>query len=314
MKLFPKINKTKKKFLKVSSDHNLYIEEIGNPNGIPVIFLHGGPGAGLTTEYRRYFNPKIYRVILFDQRGSGKSKPFASVRNNTSDDLINDIYSIAKEYNIKKFVLYGGSWGSTLALIYAEKYPETIIALVLRGVFLCRKKDILWFYQNGASEVFPDEWEKFIKYIPSFEQKNLLKAFHKRIHSKNIKTAKKFSKIWAEWEGKCSSLLPSKKVVNSFSKCALSLSKIETHYFINNCFLKEDYILKNIKRIQKLKIFIVHGRYDMVCPINQAYDLHKSLRNSKLFIINNAGHSLLESGITKKILEIFNDNKKLFTK
>ena len=312
MNLFPKINPYKKQFLKVDNNHELYIEQVGNPDGIPIIFLHGGPGAGLNEIYRQYFNPNIYRIILFDQRGSGQSKPCASVENNTTQMLIEDIRKVADELNLKKFILYGGSWGTTLALLYAQDYPETIYSLVLRGVFLCRKKDINWFYQNGASEIFPDQWIKFTKDIPNEEHGDFLEAYHTRIHSSDDNESKKFSKLWAEWEGCCSTLLPSKQVVKQFSDCAVSLSKIETHYFKNNSFIHENQILENIKKIKHLKTFIVHGRYDVVCPINQAYDLHQVHQNSELFIIDDAGHSLLENGITSKILEIFNEADKLY--
>ena len=311
MNLFPEIKPYKEQFLKVDETHELYIEQVGNPKGKPIIFLHGGPGAGLSGVYRQYFNPEIYRIILFDQRGSGKSKPYCSVENNTSKSLIEDIRKIAHELEIEKFILYGGSWGSTLALLYAEEYPETIFSLILRGVFLCRKNDIDWFYQNGASSIYPEYWNEFIKEIPNEERKNFLSAYHKRIHSNNSSVSKKFSIKWAEWEGLCSTLLPSEKVVNQFSNCSASLAKIETHFFQNNCFIEENQIIKNIKKIINIRTFIVHGRYDIVCPINQAYDLHNELNNSDLFVVDNAGHSLLEKGITSKILEIFSDVNKL---
>ena len=311
MNLFPKINPYKTQFLKVDEDNELYVEQAGNPDGIPVVFLHGGPGAGLNEIYRQYFNPNTYRIILFDQRGSGQSKPYASIKSNNTSELIKDIQKITQKLGIKKFILYGGSWGSTLALLYAEEYPETLYSLVLRGVFLCRKKDIQWFYQKGASEIFPDQWNDFINEIPIEEHNDFLTAFHKRIHSKDKKESLIFSKIWSAWEGYCSTLLPSDKVVRQFSKCSVSLAKIETHFFKNNCFIKENQILENISKVQKIKIFIVHGRYDVVCPLGQAYDLHASHNNSKLFIIDDAGHSLLEPGISSKILEIFYETEKL---
>ncbi len=311
MNLFPKIDPYKTEFLKVDDYNELYIEQVGNPNGIPVIFLHGGPGAGLSKIYRQYFNPNIYRAILFDQRGSGKSKPYASTKNNTTEALIKDIEKIRQKLNLEKFILYGGSWGSTLALLYAEAYPRNIYSLVLRGVFLCRRKDIRWFYQEGASEIFPDKWKNFTNKIPTKEHGDFLTAFHKRIHSKDKKESVFFSNKWSEWEGYCSTLLPSNVVVDQFSQCSLSLAKIETHFFKNNCFIEENQILKNIKNIHSIKTYIVHGRYDVVCPIGQAYDLHSLHNNSELFIIDDAGHSLLETGISAKILEIFHDSKKL---
>ncbi len=294
--------------LDVGDGHSLYVEVSGNEHGTPVLFLHGGPGAGSSEIYRRYFNPKKYKLIMFDQRGCGKSEPFGACDNNTSDQLINDIKKILNHLDIQEIVIYGGSWGSTLALLYAEKYPETVKALVLRGIFLCRKADIQWFYQKGADSIFPDYWRDFMKDIPDSEKNDILSAFHNRIHSQDKRVSNQFCKQWSIWEGNCSSLRPNNEVVEQFEKCAISLAKIETHFFKNNCFIKENQIIDNIDRIKKIKCFIVHGRYDIVCPINQAFDLHYHYDNSELNIIDDAGHSLLEPGITKKILEIFEES------
>lgn len=307
MSLFPKIKEFKTEYLSVDETHQLYIEQSGNPKGIPVIFLHGGPGAGTGEIYRRFFNPEVYRIILFDQRGSGKSIPFASIINNTSQDLIEDIKKILNHLKIKKTIVYGGSWGSTLGLLFAQKYPDLVFSLVLRGIFLCRDLDINWFYQKGADEIYPDYWDNFISNIPHSERDNILKAFYNRIHGSNQKESLFFCKKWAEWEGMCSTLLPSKNVINNFSDCSESLSKIETHYFFNHCFIEENQILKNINNILDIKCHIIHGRYDIVCPLNQAYDLHEVYIGSTLNIINDAGHSLLETGITNKVIEIFSD-------
>jgi len=311
IQLFPSIDSYKILNVNVSSNHCLYVEQSGNPKGIPVIFLHGGPGAGTSAIYRRFFNPNIYRIILFDQRGCGKSSPYGSINNNTTQDLINDIKVILLKLNIKKTIIYGGSWGSTLALLFAESYPELVSSLVLRGIFLCRLSDIKWFYQHGAHEIFPDYWEKFIADVPQNEREDILKAFHKRIHGKNKNISSQFCQKWAEWEGKSSSLLPSKNIIDQFSQCSESLSKIETHYFINNCFIDENQILININKIKDIKCEIVHGRYDIVCPFKQAFDLHKVYPASNLNIIDNAGHSLLEPGIKNKILEIFSKPNEL---
>ena len=311
MQLYPSIDPYKIDNLDVSGNHCLYIEQSGNPKGIPVIFLHGGPGAGTDAIYRRFFNPDIYRIILFDQRGSGKSTPYGDVGNNTTQDLIEDIKAILLKLNIKKTIIYGGSWGSTLGLLFAESYPELVSALVLRGIFLCRLSDIKWFYQHGAHEIFPDYWGEFIADIPLSEREDILTAFHKRIHSKDKKISSLFCQKWAEWEGKSSSLLPSNNIINQFSQCSESLSKIETHYFINNCFIDENEILININKIQDIKCEIVHGRYDIVCPFKQAFDLHNVYPASNLNIIDNAGHSLLEPGIQNKILEIFDKPNEL---
>lgn len=308
MNLFNPIKPFLEFSLDVGDGHSLYVEVSGNENGIPVLFLHGGPGAGSSEIYRRYFNPKKYKIIIFDQRGCGKSTPFGACENNTSEQLINDIKLILHHLNVQEIVIYGGSWGSTLALLYSEKYPESVKTLVLRGIFLCRKSDIQWFYQKGADSIFPEYWRDFLKDIPSSEKNDILTAFHNRIHSQNRQVSNQFCKQWSIWEGNCSSLRPNSKVVEQFDKCAISLAKIETHFFKNNCFIKENQIIENINKIRHIRCFIVHGRYDIVCPINQAVDLHNNYDNSELNIIDDAGHSLLEPGITKKILEIFEES------
>lgn len=305
MQLFPEIKPYSVENLDVTYGHSLYIEQSGNHKGIPVMFLHGGPGAGTNAIYRRFFNPDIYRIILFDQRGCGRSSPYGSIEENTTENLIEDIKCILDKLNIQKTIVYGGSWGSTLGLLFAQSYPDLVSSLVLRGIFLCRSSDIKWFYQHGAHEIFPDYWENFIAAVPVNEKDNILEAFHKRIHGEDKNQSILFCQKWAEWEGKSSSLLPSRQVVEQFSQCSESLSKIETHYFINNCFIKENQILLDIDKIKNIKCEIVHGRYDIVCPFRQAHDLHNAYRTSNLNIIDDAGHSLLEPGITDKILEIF---------
>ena len=308
MNLFNPIKPFLEFSLDVGDGHSLYIEVSGNKNGIPVLFLHGGPGAGSSEIFRRYFNPKKYKIIIFDQRGCGKSTPFGGCDNNTTDKLVDDIKLILIHLNIKEVVIYGGSWGSTLALLFSQKYPQSVKALVLRGIFLCRKSDIKWFYQKGADSIFPDYWRDFIKDVPTSEMDDILTAFYNRIHSQDLQMSNQFCKQWSIWEGNCSSLKPNKEVVDLFDKCAISLAKIETHFFKNNCFIEENQIIKNIEKIKDIKCFIVHGRYDIVCPFNQAFDLHYHYDNSELNIIADAGHSLLEPGITQKILEIFEES------
>ena len=308
MNLFNPIKPFLEFSLDVGDGHSLNIEVSGNKNGIPVLFLHGGPGAGSSEIFRRYFNPKKYKIIIFDQRGCGKSTPFGACDNNTTDKLVDDIKLILLHLNIKEVVIYGGSWGSTLALLFSEKYPQSVKALVLRGIFLCRKSDIKWFYQKGADSIFPDYWRDFIKDVPTSEMDDILTAFYNRIHSQDLQMSNQFCKQWSIWEGNCSSLKPNKEVVDLFDKCAISLAKIETHFFKNNCFIEENQIIKNIEKIKNIKCFIVHGRYDIVCPFNQAFDLHYHYDNSELNIIDDAGHSLLEPGITQKILEIFEES------
>lgn len=313
MKIYSEIEPYNTQYIQVDNIHKIYVEQSGNPDGIPIIFLHGGPGAGINQLYRRYFDPKVYNIILYDQRGSGKSTPYGSVENNTTQYLIKDIKTIFEKLGIEKSIIYGGSWGATLALLFSEKHPELVHSLVLRGIFLCRKNDIRWFYQNGAHEIFPDKWNNFICDIPTEEHDNLLKAYHKRIHSADIKTSEKFCMKWAEWEGQCSSLMPSPQIVKQFSQCSVSLAKIETHFFINDCFIDENQIINKIKSIENIKCYMVHGRYDIVCPLKQAYDLNSVHPKSQLSIINDAGHSLLENGITRKILEIFSKPNELIS-
>ena len=313
MNIFSKIEPYKLDYLAVDNDHKLYIEQSWNPSGIPVLFLHGGPGAGTSSIYRRFFDPTKYRIILFDQRGSGKSSPYGSINNNTSQKLIEDIKNILDFLDIKKTIIYGGSWGSTLALLFSQKYPSYVYSMVLRGVFLCRKSDIMWFYQRGAHEVFPDYWSDFISLIPTEERSDILSAYHKRIHGDDLDLSKELCQRWAIWEGRCSTLYPSDDVVNQFDECAISLSKIETHFFQNDCFIEENQIINNIEVLKDIKCEIIHGRYDIVCPFQQAYDLHKVYINSRLHIIEDAGHSILEPGITKKLLEIFNNHDELIS-
>ncbi len=313
MKLFPEIEPFNTNYLSVGDGHKLYIEQSGNPEGIPVLFLHGGPGAGTSPIYRQFFNPEIYRIILFDQRGSGKSLPYGSIKNNTSQHLVEDIKTILDNLLVKRTILYGGSWGSTLALLFSQKYPQHVYSMVLRGIFLCRSQDIQWFYQKGADSIYPEYWIEFIDKIPSNERKNVLEAFHKRIHGADKNLSDDMCKRWAIWEGKCSTLYPSPMVIDQFDKCSISLSKIETHFFYNNCFIDENEIIKNVHKIENIKCEIIHGRYDIVCPFQQAYDLNKAYMKSKINIIEDAGHSLLEPGISNKVLEIFTQHENLIT-
>ena len=293
--------------IKVSDLHVIHIEEYGNKNGIPLIFLHGGPGAGTSSIYQKYFNPAKYHLIMFDQRGCGKSRPYGETSQNSTDELIADISTILDYINIEKSHIYGGSWGSTLALLYAETYPERVISLVLRGVFLCRKKDIQWFYQYGASEIYPEYWKDYISLVDNSRTDDILVEYHKMIFSEDDNVANKACKEWSLWEGKSSCLYPTKNVINAFDECSISLARIESHFFINNCFIEENQILMNIDKILDIPCSIVHGQYDMVCPIRQAYDLNQVYPKSKLIIAKDAGHSLLEPTISKEILHIFND-------
>ena len=293
-------------FLNVSSIHTIFVEESGNPDGKPVIFLHGGPGGGIEPIYRQYFNPKVWRIIIFDQRGCGQSIPHAELKENTTWYLLNDIELIRKYLKIKKWVVFGGSWGSTLGLVYAIKYPQFCKALILRGIFLLRKIEIDWFYQEGCSYIYPDTWEDYIHIIPKNERGNLLKAYYKRLISNNKNIRIKAAWAWSKWETSTSRLVQSNKSLHHFNneKAAEAFARIECHYFINKGFFDSDgWILKNVNSINHIPNIIIQGRYDVVCPMKSAWDLHKAWKNSNLNIINQAGHSMLEEKIQNKLIE-----------
>ena len=305
-KLYPKINPFNEFYLQVSDLHTIFVEESGNPNGKPVIFLHGGPGGEIEPIYRQYFNPKIWRIIIFDQRGCGKSIPHAELKENNTWYLIKDIELIRNRLSIDTWVVFGGSWGSTLALSYAIKYPQKCKALILRGIFLLRKKEIDWFYKEGCSYIYPDAWEEYINIIPKIERSNLMEAYYKRLTSKNKKTRIMAAKTWSKWEACTSKLIQNKNTLHDFNneKAAVAFARIECHYFINQGFFENDgWILHNISKINHIPNVIVQGRYDVICPMISAWDLHKAWRRSKLIIIQNAGHSMLEIGIQNKLIE-----------
>ena len=305
MKLFPSIEPRKKGFLKVSEIHNIYWERSGNPEGEKVLLIHGGPGAGSQPKYRRYFDPRKFDIIQFDQRGCGNSKPFSELRENTTTHLVDDIENLRNYLHIEKWHLFGGSWGSTLSLIYAINHPDRVISLILRGIFLCRDFELSWFYQYGASEIFPDEYEKYISVIKENDRENLISSFYKLLTSNDNTQRAKASAAWTQWELSTSHLIKRdidiKLNKNSFSD---AFARIECHYFINKIFLDENYILRNIKKIETIPTHIVQGRYDIVCPMRSAWELHQKLLNSRLYIIEDAGHSMSEEGITEKLITI----------
>jgi len=311
--LFPPIHENRHFFLDVGDQHKIYVEECGNPDGIPVIFLHGGPGAGCGEIHRQFFDPEKYWIILFDQRGCGRSTPHASIENNTTQDLVLDIEKIRNELNIDKWVVSGGSWGSTLSLVYAQTHTENVLGLILRGIFFSTPKEINWFYQEGASQIFPDYWEDFVEPIPEEERDNFLLAYHKRLNSDNEIAKMGAAKAWSLWEARTATLQPSPSGIKKYHdpKNAMGISRIETHYFMNNGFLEENQILNNMDRLQDIPGFIVHGRYDMICPIKQGYDLHKAWPRSEFFVVQSAGHSAGEQGITTALIKAGNDMIKL---
>ena len=305
--LYPKINPYNTLRLQVSDLHNIYVEESGNPNGRPVIFLHGGPGGGIESIYRQYFNPEKWRIIMFDQRGCGQSIPHAELRENTTWDLINDIEHIRTELNVSNWAVFGGSWGSTLALSYAITHPDKCSELILRGIFLLRKKEINWFYQEGCSFIYPDAWEKYLSPIPEHERKDLVKAYYNRLTSSDKKIRIEAAKAWSIWEASTSKLIQTEKALHSFDQddVAEAFARIECHYFINKAFFKSDnWILENVHKIESIPMHIVQGRYDVVCPATSAWDLYNQLPESKFHLIQDAGHSMLEDGIQKKLIEI----------
>jgi proline iminopeptidase len=304
--LFPEIEPFKTEFLKVSPLHELYLEQSGNPDGQPILFLHGGPGGGTDPKQRRFFDPQHYRIVLFDQRGCGKSKPHAELEENSTWDLVHDIELIRKHLGFRSWIVFGGSWGSTLALAYAVKHPARVRGLILRGIFLCRKEEIHWFYQEGASKVFPDLWESYLAPIPEEERGDLVPAYHKRLTGSDENQRLEAAKAWSKWEGGTSKLRPSEEMVSSFddAKHALEFARIENHYFMNNAFFESDnFLLANAEKIRKIPGIIVHGRYDMVCPVKNAWDLHRAWPESQLHIIGDAGHSAWEPGIQSALLE-----------
>ena len=307
--LFPEIEPSEKGFLEVSSIHNIYWERSGNPNGKKILIIHGGPGGGSQPRYRRYFNPEKFDIIQFDQRGCGLSKPFSELKENTTLDLIKDIEKLREKLKIDKWHLFGGSWGSTLSLIYAIENPSRVLSLTLRGIFLCRSFELSWFYQYGASEIFPDEYEKYISVIPETSRNNLIKAFYEYLTSENIELRKKASMAWTRWELSTSHLYKKEITMNPDSENSFSdaFARIECHYFINNIFLDDNYILNSINKIKLIPTTIIQGRYDVVCPVRSAWDLHKKLKNSKLIIVPDSGHSMSERGITKELIKATNN-------
>jgi proline iminopeptidase len=304
---FPEIECNKKEWLKVSDLHSIYIEESGNPQGKPIVFVHGGPGGGVDPSYRRFFDPKKWRIILFDQRGCGLSKPFSELAENTTWDLVSDMEKIRKHFCVETWTVFGGSWGSTLALAYAIKHPECVRELVLRGIFLLREKEIKWFYQEGASYLFPEAWDQYLAAIPIDERTDLVRAYYKRLLSPDASIRMAAAKAWSVWEGSTSKLYTDPAFIERFAggEFADAFARIECHYFVNKGFFPEDgWILKNIDKIRHIPASIVQGRYDVVCPATSAFELHKAWPESQLHIIADAGHSASEPGIRSKLIEI----------
>jgi proline iminopeptidase len=307
--LFPEIKPFKRHQIKVSDTHELYLDESGNSDGLPVVFVHGGPGGGCDASSRRFFDPQIFRIITFDQRGCGRSTPHGSLEDNTTSHLIADMEIVREHLGIDIWILFGGSWGSTLSLLYAQANPSRVSAMILRGIFLCRQCDMDWLYKDGANRVFPDYWEEFIKGVPDSERGDLVNAYYKRLTGEDELARMAAAKSWSAWEGNCSKLRPSAEALAKFTKPhnALALSRIETHFFVNKGFIEENQILKNMSAIADIPGRIVHGRYDMVCPLNNANTLHQQWKNSELHIVRDAGHSASEPGTVDALVRATQD-------
>ena len=304
--LYPPIEAYETGMLPVSPIHTLYYEQSGNPRGKPVVFLHGGPGGGTKPEYRSYFDPEAYRIVVFDQRGSGQSTPHASLEANTTWDLVADIERLREHLGIDAWVVFGGSWGSTLALAYAETHPGRTLGLVLRGIFLCRPKEIRWFYQEGASAIFPDVFEGYIATIPEAERGDVVGAFYRRLTSEDEATRLAAARAWSVWEGSTLKLLPDEETIAHFDEPlnALALARIECHYFVNNAFFETDnWLIENIAKVRHIPGVIVQGRYDVVCPAMSAWELHKAWPEAKLVLVPDAGHAVSEPGIVSALVE-----------
>ncbi len=303
--LFPEIEPYNIFRLKVSDLHELYVEEAGNPDGCPVVFFHGGPGGGISENHRRLFDPDFYRIVLFDQRGSGKSIPHAELRENTTWDLVADIERIREFLGIEKWLVFGGSWGSTLSLTYAETHPERVTGLVLRGIFLCRPEEFRWFYQEGCSWLFPEEWQLYLEPVPENERHDLMGAYYRLLTSDDEATRLRAAKAWSRWEGATCHLIPDTETVDHFEDPhhALAMARIECHYFMNNCFFTEDdQLLRNVDRIRHIPTWIVHGRYDVICPAKNAFDLNQAFPEAHCHIVPDAGHAFNEPGILDALI------------
>ncbi|KTD61268.1 prolyl aminopeptidase [Legionella spiritensis] len=307
--LYPPIQPFKNHELSVGDIHTLYVEETGNPRGIPVMVLHPGPGAAGGIYLRRFFDPQVYRIVIFDQRGCGRSRPYASVENNTTGDLLDDIDTIRNHLGINRFILFGGGWGALLALLYAQLYPQQVCGLLLHRIFLGRTHDIAWFYQHGASLVYPDYWQEFISIVPDDKRDEIPRHYADCLQGGNELARMSSAKNWALWQARCSSLQPHLNVIDQYSDphFALALATLESYYIINNYFIEENQVLKNVSKIRHIPTHLVHGRYDMVCPLASAWDLHQVMPASSLSIIRDAGHSDREPGIIDALIAATRD-------
>ena len=295
--LYPSIEPNRSGYLRVSDAHEIYWEECGNPNGKPAVFVHGGPGAGAGIDSRRFFDPQAYRIVVFDQRGCGRSRPLANLEDNTTWHLVSDMEALRTHLHINQWLVFGGSWGSTLALAYAQTHAERVSELVLRGIFMLRHWELQWFYQQGASAIFPDRYANYIAAIPEAERSDLIRAFYKRLTSNNHHEQVQAAKAWAIWEAATSFLHTNEANINNWGEpeFAIAVARIECHYFINKGFFeRDDQLLKNIDRIRHIPGVIVQGRYDVVCPMQSAWDLHQAWPEAEFIVSPDSGHSAYE--------------------
>ena len=303
---YPAIEPYDSGLLKVSPLHTLYYEQCGNPRGKPVVFLHGGPGAGCNARSRQFFDPARYRIVLFDQRGCGRSTPHAELRENTTWDLVADIERLRGHLSIERWQVFGGSWGSTLALAYAQAHPHRVTELVLRGIFMLRRWELEWFYQAGCDALYPDAWESYLGAIPPAERGDLISAYHRRLTSDDPAVRLAAARAWSVWEGSTSFLYqdPSHIAGSGEDEFALAFARIECHYFVNAGFFREDgQLLADVGRIRHIPAVIVQGRYDVVCPARSAWDLHRAWPEAELQLVPDAGHSAFEPGNLHALIE-----------
>ena len=303
--LYPPIDPFDQRVIDMGDGHQVYVEQCGHPNGQPVIVFHGGPGGGCSPAMRRYFDPRHYRIVLFDQRGCGRSRPHASVTANTTWHLVQDVETIRQTLGIDSFIGFGGSWGATLALVYAITHPDRVSHLVLRGVFLMTQAELQWFYGGGAGGFFPDLWSRFVESIPPEERTDLIAAYHRRLFSGNLVEETRFGRIWANWENALASIQNEGALGESPSDYARTFARLENHYFQNAGFLESDgWILRERARIEHIPATIIQGRYDMICPPHSAWSLAQDWPNCTLKMVPMAGHALSEPGISEALVRV----------
>ncbi len=309
--LYPPIEPYRQQLLDMPGGHRLYVEQCGNPDGAPVVVLHGGPGGGCSPGMRRFFDPRHYRTVLFDQRGCGRSSPHAGVENNTTWDLVADIERIRKDLGIERWVVFGGSWGACLALLYAQAHPDRVEALALRGVFTMTRAELGWFYGGGAGRFWPEQWRAFAQMVPADERDDLIAAYHKRLFGADPVEQARFARAWAGWESALAVLDPGDGRGYPSSAYALAFARLENHYFTHGGFLEcDDQVMRDMPRIRHLPGHIVQGRYDMICPPHTAQALHEAWPGSTLKMIANAGHALSEPGITAALVALMDGLRK----